>query len=131
MFAPQLVPWLPGVSHSVKPRCCLPRTPPWPQGGNTYCKLQYFTSYIWAWTGITGIFIPISNINRLRLVFFIFSSRQQLQHLAEQLRGNNEFDLLTHGLGPGMVEVVVDLLHQCVEAHIKVTLKNQVCKVHR
>ncbi|XP_056285027.1 uncharacterized protein LOC130203148 isoform X1 [Pseudoliparis swirei] len=43
--------------------------------------------------------------------------KQQLQHLANQVRSNDQFDLLTHTLGPGMVEVVVDIFLKCVDTH--------------
>lgn len=44
--------------------------------------------------------------------------KQQLQNLANQVRSNEQFSLLTHTLWPGMVEVVVDVLQKCVDTHI-------------
>ncbi|KAK7168524.1 hypothetical protein R3I93_004745 [Phoxinus phoxinus] len=46
--------------------------------------------------------------------------KYQLQHLAEEVQRNGQdFHNLSHGLGPGMVNVVVEILSKCIDDNIK------------
>ncbi|XP_062393560.1 mitotic spindle assembly checkpoint protein MAD1-like isoform X2 [Sardina pilchardus] len=44
--------------------------------------------------------------------------KEQLQHLATQIAQSNDFTLLTHNLGPGMVQVVAEIMVKCVDSCI-------------
>lgn len=50
----------------------------------------------------------------------MFPSRYQLQNLAQEVQRNGQdFHNLSHGLGPGMVDVVVEILSKCIDDNIK------------